>query len=471
VGSGRRRLRLVQDDGAAAVVGRFREEPRYLDLRWARGEEQLSLAHPRFRECVAELAAPLHGRPKDELVGEDVRQHRRTVRLVRAVVASLTVLVMLATTLALVARDQRNDARAERNRARVERNRAISRQLTAQAPSQRLDRWLLLSLQATRIDTESQEARSALLAGLQHSSRLIRFLQGDAGTTVSTSPQEAFATQLPDALVSVNNSAAFSPDGGTLASGIESNTVTLWDSRSGRRLRTLTGHQDRILALAFSPDGKTLASASSDRSVILWDVHGGRRRGEPLQPLREGDSFVTSPAFSSDGRTLAQAMYDRRIILWDIHSGRRLRTLTGHGDWVTSMAFSPDGASLASSSHDWTVTLWDLRRGRRQATLRGHLTQATIVAFSPDGTTLASGSGDRTIILWDPRSGRRQRTLTGHLAGVRSLAYSPDGATLASGSGDRRIILWNVRSGRRASTLTGHDDVAGASPFARMGRR
>ena len=50
-----------------ALARRYRDEPRHLDLRWARGETQLDLRHGRFREAVADLAAPMHGLPKDEL--------------------------------------------------------------------------------------------------------------------------------------------------------------------------------------------------------------------------------------------------------------------------------------------------------------------------------------------------------------------------------------------------------------------
>jgi hypothetical protein len=51
-----------------AIPGNFRcffgQEPLYLDLRWAKSEEHLSLSHPRFRDAIADLAATLHGSPK-----------------------------------------------------------------------------------------------------------------------------------------------------------------------------------------------------------------------------------------------------------------------------------------------------------------------------------------------------------------------------------------------------------------------
>ena len=75
-----------------ALHGVFGDEPRHLDLRWAHEEKHLDLHNGRFRNAVAEVAAPLHGRSKDEIEGEDVRQHRRTLRTAWSAAATLAVL-------------------------------------------------------------------------------------------------------------------------------------------------------------------------------------------------------------------------------------------------------------------------------------------------------------------------------------------------------------------------------------------
>ena len=78
----------------AALVGVFASEPRHLDLVWAQSQDDLDLRNARFREAVADLAAPIHGIPKDELESEDVRQHRRALRVRRGAVAALLLLVV-----------------------------------------------------------------------------------------------------------------------------------------------------------------------------------------------------------------------------------------------------------------------------------------------------------------------------------------------------------------------------------------
>ena len=67
------------------------------------------------------------------------------------------------------------------------------------------------------------------------------------------------------------NSVSFSPDGQILASGSDDRTIKLWEVKTGKEIKTLSGHSYDVNSVSFSPDGKILASGSRDKTIKLWD--------------------------------------------------------------------------------------------------------------------------------------------------------------------------------------------------------
>jgi WD40 repeat protein len=66
---------------------------------------------------------------------------------------------------------------------------------------------------------------------------------------------------------------AFSPDGRRLASA-SWREVIVWDSGTGRPIKTLDGFPGTIWSVAFSPDGQRLAAAGGYKGkgeIKVWD--------------------------------------------------------------------------------------------------------------------------------------------------------------------------------------------------------
>jgi len=64
---------------------------------------------------------------------------------------------------------------------------------------------------------------------------------------------------------------ALSPDGRTLAVGVEHEPPRLYDAESGRPIRIGPAHQADIKYIAFDPDDGTLRSFGRDEFVCVWD--------------------------------------------------------------------------------------------------------------------------------------------------------------------------------------------------------
>jgi hypothetical protein len=169
-----------------ALLGVFTEEPFYLDLRWARKERHLSLRHSRFRDAIARLAAPMHGINKDDLEGEDVRQHRRARGLVSAAVVLLVTLALVASGVGVLA--VHNAGRANTAVAEVRRQKEARRQESvAQQQRERAARQELIvggSLLETRRQQEiaEQQARARAAAAEARRQEAQARKQGNATT-------------------------------------------------------------------------------------------------------------------------------------------------------------------------------------------------------------------------------------------------------------------------------------------------
>jgi WD40 repeat protein/DNA-binding SARP family transcriptional activator len=401
-------------------------------LEWrARHEPELNHAERAYLDAGADAE-------QSELHATRARR-RRTVTLGIAV---LVVITGISTILAV----------RGIQRARFEQRAGASRSLATQAVAHLDDNVALaalLGLEAYRREP-TVEARSAVLSvvpALDAYRRLGRPLEHGGGL----------------------NAVAISPDGRTLASAADNNTVSLWNVTTRRRRgQPLTGHTATVNDVAFSPDGRLLASASDDATVRLWDVASGGPAGPPLDSHTE---LLTSVAFSPDGKTLVtggSGVDIKRITLqlWDVVTrrplGRPLVTPTATlNDMEQSIVarFSPDGRLLASVAQDHKVRLWDVATRRQVGALSADTNRVRTIAFTPNGKTLASGADDGTVRLWNVRARRPLgRPLEGHESTVRSVAFDADGSTLASGGDDATVRLWRVADGRSLGVLVSDTD-------------
>ena len=89
---------------------------------------------------------------------------------------------------------------------------------------------------------------------------------------------------------------SYSPDGTLLA---VAGTAGLWlyDGTTHQEVALLRGHTDWVLSVAFSPDGGTLASGGRDGTVRLWDPVTSEQMRNPHRTYRLGRKRSVQPGW------------------------------------------------------------------------------------------------------------------------------------------------------------------------------
>ena len=432
----------------------FQGEPLWLDLRWCADAEELNLDSPRFRAAVADLAAPVHGVDRDDLEGEDVRQHRVAARVRRLSILALALLCVISLAGAIAA--IQNAGRANRNAQLAE----------ARAGEARV-RDLASSAQLLLDDDPALGALVALEA--YELSREVPASSGAANQAVWAAVDSPWRRRLAHPFGAA--STVFSPNGSVLATAGRDGVVSIW-SIDGELVREIDVGGEGAW-LEFSSDGAHLlvargAEIGDPGAASLWNVATGRPEIDPV--------FSNAP--------LVKATFDSsglRILVFDSDGMARVIDLKGrliaelpHESAVWDAAFSPDGELIATAAGDKAI-VWDV-----ESTVLAELPhdrQVLSVEFSPDGSEVLSGASDDVARIWRWQQAELRtelsypdRTAESGLASfypflnVRLASFSPSGSRVVTLNLDRRARLWTTDGALVTNLL--HDGLVTLAEFA-----
>lgn len=274
------------------------------------------------------------------------------------------------------------------------------------------------------------------------------------------------------------NRVALSPNGHTLAVGLNNGAVDLWDLgnlRKGPRqidrgiVHSGFGHItfSDVEAITFYDWGRKLC-AGFTFSAAAWQVKSGKLLYRIVIPGSSLETTASAVAVSPDNRLLFIGTEQGRAYL------RRLPSLHLIKAWradcgIVSARFSPSGKLLAyggvtqhlvvvhgvgyaGGPFDPGISVVSVPACANVATAAGDGTGVAALAFTPGSRSLVFCSdGDSTaghtvkshVFVWNVANHKRTAALnTGDYAA--SLAISPDGRLAAIGSAGK-VFLWRLK--------------------------
>lgn len=229
--------------------------------------------------------------------------------------------------------------------------------------------------------------------------------------------------------------------GSHLAVGSSTGIVEIYDIMKNKRIRTLSGHVDRVSCLSWN--NHVLTSGSRDRKILhrdvrapepffeqidshtqevcglKWNVNenklatGGNDNvvhvfegtlRQPLLKLNEHTAAVKALAWSPHSRGVLASgggTADKKLKIWNVNKVTKLNEVDT-GSQICNMLWSENTDEIITSHgySKYNLTLWNYPTLEPMAVLKGHSFRVLHLTLSSDGTTVVSGAGDETLRYW-----------------------------------------------------------------------
>ncbi len=251
---------------------------------------------------------------------------------------------------------------------------------------------------------------------------------------------------------------AFSPDGSTVATASLDKTAKLWDAKTGGRLATMAGHNDRLKYITYSPSGKFILTATGKQwpyvpkgpvSVRVWNA----KTGKFISEFKNHMDTIRSAKFSKDDKYVLTRSDDHTARLWEVTSGKEIHVFDHQGQ-ITAIDFSPDGKTILTSSSDRgspyidgirqpakpSMKLWDAQTGK--LIMEKPQPQGVTASFNQTGDQIITACRG-LITYWDTASGKKLATHREPFIGT-NVVFGPNGKYFVIAEPDKPLELWSI---------------------------
>ena len=215
-------------------------------------------------------------------------------------------------------------------------------------------------------------------------------------------------------------------------------SIQLWDLRTGKLLKTLSGHTDAISKILIHD--QFVISGSLDKTISFWDIKTGAL-------VKNIYAYGAVLSFIAQDQYLVSAGFIYQMTVCDIETKKRI-TILHYNALIGPKAFN--GKYIVGKDIDWKIKIRDYQTGRfLNIKILDNENQASYGLAIDQNHVMFAVEND--IKVWDLKTGRLKHRLKGHTATVVKVVFSNQ--YVLSASKDQSIKVWDVNSGQLLLTL------------------
>ena len=145
-----------------------------------------------------------------------------------------------------------------------------------------------------------------------------------------------------------------------LATGAADKFVKVFDTTSGKLLRSFEGHTHHVMDVGWKPDGKVLVSIGADDLIKTWDFE----KGEQIRSFGNQKKQLTKLVFKNKSSDILVASGDHSVRVWNIDNGSAGMNFNGATDYLCAVGISADGKLVSTGGEDGILRLYNGATGK-----------------------------------------------------------------------------------------------------------
>ena len=210
-----------------------------------------------------------------------------------------------------------------------------------------------------------------------------------------------------------------------LVTGDENNILFVWDLTLNTLKYTLKSSEGcSIRGLGITHDNSRIVSCNDTGIMTVWDSKSGRK----IHEFADNDGENVSKMILSNGKPqhAIMAFSDSTIRCLNLAIHVMAKRFVGHQGIISDLVLSKDSKIMVSAANDGKVIVWDFEK---QAYIKAIYEETTLLALSQDDTLLFTGNLGK-MVVWNFKTFETLKIFEDQEGIISKIKVSPDNQRL-----------------------------------------
>lgn len=253
---------------------------------------------------------------------------------------------------------------------------------------------------------------------------------------------DGFKSKFEPNVLYINNM-AISRDGKHLSFyNKKSREVSIFDMEKKKFTHTINAHTGGVETVEFTLDDKYLITGGMEGRLYMWSVATGKK----VDTLSHHNDSISAIASHENGRWIATAGYDRVIKVFNRSFRTNNYKLISHKEPITTVTFLSN-QRLLSTDKDGVILVWDIVKASVVTRLAKFDSHITAVCVDKEEKFLFVAGLAGMVALYDLEEGKLLKIdFLKQLAGITQMKYCDENKMLIFGLSNGHIPIYLLES-------------------------